>query len=302
MIYQLAGIGAGICFALSPFFSINAVKALGPARFNKWRMAIVCVMLTAMALMTGGWHENLFNWWEVIVLSSLIGIYLGDTLLFLGLKRMGPRRNSVIFALNAPMTIFLGWIFLGEQLPFSVLFGTCFITTGVITAVAFGRHKKASHTLEETQGRLLIGVSITLGAAFCQAISLILIRPAMESGIDPIAASAVRVGIAALCLWLTAVISQLKQQVSATQTVKEPMTMQYFMQISISGFLAMGLGMSLLLFGLRGGDTGVISTLSSISPVVALPILWIIMKQPPAANAWIGAILAVSGTSILFLL
>lgn len=302
MIYQLAAIGAGICFALSPFFSMNAVRALGPARFNKWRMSIVFVMLAVMGLVTGGWHADLFQWWEVIVLSSLIGIYLGDTLLFLGLKRMGPRRNSVIFALNAPITVLLGWVFLNEKLPISVLFGTCVITSGVITAVAFGRNKQSTHSFENTQGRLLVGVCITLASAFCQAISLILVRPAMESGIDPVAASAVRVGIAAFCLWLTGVISQLKNQTSDTPKEKEPMSAKYLIQISISGFLAMGLGMSFLLFGLRGGDTGVISTLSSISPVVALPILWIIMKQPPAANAWIGAILAVSGTAMLFLL
>lgn len=300
MIYQLAAIGAGICFALSPFFSVNAVKALGATRFNKWRMSIVFVMLLFMAFFTGGWSEALYQWWVVIVLSSLIGIFLGDTLLFMGLKRMGPRRNSVIFALNAPITIFLGWIFLDEKLPLSVLFGTLIITSGVITAVAFGRNRKQLHSLEETQGKLLIGVCITLASAFCQAISLILIRPAMESGIDPVAASAVRVGIAAACLWTVGYFSSLKNQQQSKDKV--PMTMKYFWQISASGFFAMGLGMSFLLFGLKGGDTGVISTLSSISPVVALPILWIIMKQPPAANAWIGAVLAVTGTATLFLL
>jgi drug/metabolite transporter (DMT)-like permease len=300
MIYQLAALGAGICFAVSPFFSINAVKALGATRFNKWRMSIVFVMLFIMSLATGAWSSELYDWWLVIVLSSLIGIFLGDTLLFLGLKRMGPRRNSVIFALNAPITIFLGWMFLDEKLPLSVLFGTLIITSGVITAVVFGRNKQQQHTLEETQGRLLMGVCITLASAFCQAISLILVRPAMESGIDPIAASAVRVGIAAVCLWLMSYIASFKP--AHKKKEKIPMTLKFFIQISASGFFAMGIGMSLLLFGLRGGDTGVISTLSSISPVIALPILWIIMKQPPAANAWIGAVLAVSGTGILFLL
>jgi drug/metabolite transporter (DMT)-like permease len=257
-------------------------------------------MLFVMAFFTGGWSEALYHWWVVIVLSSLIGIFLGDTLLFMGLKRMGPRRNSVIFALNAPITIFLGWVFLNEKLPLSVLFGTLIITSGVITAVAFGRNRKQLHSLEETQGKLFVGVCITLASAFCQAISLILIRPAMESGIDPVAASAVRVGIAAACLWTVGYFASLKKQDNAK--AKVPMTMKYFWQISASGFFAMGLGMSFLLFGLKGGDTGVISTLSSISPVVALPILWIIMKQPPAANAWIGAILAVTGTATLFLL
>ncbi len=300
MIYQLAALGAGICFALSPFFSVQAVKALGATRFNMWRMSIVFLMLATITLATDRLQPELLDWWLIIVVSSFVGIFLGDTLLFWGLKRMGPRRNSVIFALNAPITIFLGWLFLDEKLPISVLVGTIMITSGVIIAVAFGRNRKQTHALEETQGRLLIAVAITLSSALCQAISLILIRPAMESGIDPIAASAMRVGIAALCLWAVALANSYrpKQQ----KQTKVAINTRHFMQISISGFLAMGLGMSLLLFGLKGGDTGIISTLSSISPVVALPILWVIMKNPPAASAWIGAILAVSGTAALFLL
>ncbi len=299
MIYHFAALAAGLCFAVAPFFSVNAVRALGAARFNKWRMSIVFIMLLVAGLVTGGWSNVLYDWWIVILLSSLIGIFLGDTLLFLGLKRMGPRRNSVIFALNAPMTIFLGWIFLAEKLPLSVLFGTLIITSGVIIAIALGRNKGQQHALEVTQGKLLIGVCITLASAFCQAISLILIRPAMESGIDPVAASAVRVGIAAACLWSVSYFASLRH--TSKKQHKPPMTVQYFLQISASGFFAMGLGMSFLLFGLKGGDTGVISTLSSISPVAALPILWVIMKQPPAANAWIGSILAVCGTAMLFL-
>ncbi|NQZ30365.1 MAG: DMT family transporter [Oceanospirillaceae bacterium] len=299
MIYQLAALGAGLCFAVSPFFSIQAVKALGPTRFNKWRMLIVFFMLASMAIISGGWRVDLFDWWQVIIISSLIGIFLGDTLLFWGLKRMGPRRNSVVFALNAPITVFLGWMFLDEMLPLSVLIGTLIITSGVITAIAFGRKRKQQHSLEEIQGRLLIGVAITLASAFCQAISLILIRPAMESGVDPIAASALRVGIAAICLWLVAYLARLRKK---EQPAPVPITRKIFLQIAASGFFAMGIGMSLLLFGLKGGDTGVISTLSSVSPIIALPILWFIMKQPPAPNAWLGAILVVSGTSMVFLL
>ncbi|EPJ50517.1 MAG: hypothetical protein OFPI_19830 [Osedax symbiont Rs2] len=300
MIYQLAALGAGLCFALSPFFSVNAVRSLGSVRFNKWRMSVVFFMLAAMAFVTDGWRADLLDWWLGIVISSLVGIFLGDTLLFLGLKRMGPRRNTVIFALNAPMTVFLGWMFLDEKLPLSALIGALMITSGVITAVAFGRNKKQQHNLEQTQGKLLVAVSITLASALCQAFSLVILRQAMESGIDPVAASAVRVGIAALCLLLVAFIANIKNPDKAANKV--PMTPLIFLQISASGFLAMGLGMTLLLFGLKGGDTGIISTLSSISPVIALPILWLLMKQAPAANAWIGAVLAVCGTATLFLL
>jgi drug/metabolite transporter (DMT)-like permease len=300
MIYQLAAIGAGICFALSPFFSMQAVKELGPTKFNRFRMSIVFVMLLMIAIANSSLTTELLDWWLLIAASSLIGIFLGDTLLFFGLKRIGPRRNSVVFALNAPLTVLLGWLFLEESLSFYALLGTFTITTGVIIAIAFGRRTPSLHEFDSINGKLIVGVAITLGSALCQAVSLILIRPAMEAGVDSVSASMLRSGIAALCLWILAYVNFIRSSKAPTPTPK--LTLRTFINIAISGFLAMGLGMSLLLFGLKGGETGIISTLSSISPFAALPILWIVMKKRPAANAWIGAVFVVSGTSMLFLL
>ena len=48
--------------------------------------------------------------------SGLIGIFLGDTLLFFALRRLGPRRTGALFAMNAPMAALLGWAVLGEAL------------------------------------------------------------------------------------------------------------------------------------------------------------------------------------------
>ena len=51
-----------------------------------------------------------------LVLSGLIGIFLGDLLLFTAVGRLGPRRAGVLFALNAPIAALLGWLVLGETL------------------------------------------------------------------------------------------------------------------------------------------------------------------------------------------
>ncbi|MGB1239546.1 MAG: DMT family transporter [Pseudomonadales bacterium] len=295
MIYQLAALGAALCWALSSFISVKPAKALGPVRFNKWRMTIVCAMLIAMSFVTGGWRTDLFDWWLIIALSAFTGIFMGDTLLFWGLKKLGPRRNSVLFSLNAPITVLLGWLFLDERLSSGALFGTMLISSGVLIAVAYGRGQKEQHVLEETQGSLIVAVLIALSAATCQAVGVILVRPAMEAGLDPTASSAVRVGIAALCLWTMAALSKRRHTED-----KPPLTRQLVFQIAISGALGMGLGMTLLLYGLKGGDAGVISTLSSASPVLVLPILWYLTKKAPSPSAWIGAALVLVGSGVLF--
>ena len=62
---------------------------------------------------------------------------------------------------------------------------------------------------------------------------------------------------------------------------------------------AMVLGMTLLLWAIGHGDTGVATILSATTPVIMLPLLWITIRQAPAPGAWLGALLTVVGTALL---
>ena len=64
----------------------------------------------------------------------------------------------------------------------------------------------------------------------------------------------------------------------------------------------MVLGMSLLLWALGHGDTGVTTILSATTPVILLPLLWIRLRQAPTFGAWVGALLTVAGTALLLAL
>jgi drug/metabolite transporter (DMT)-like permease len=39
--------------------------------------------------------------------------------------------------------------------------------------------------------------------------------------------------------------------------------------------------------------------LSSVSPVVVLPLLWLVYRRRPAVGAWLGAALTVFGTTLI---
>ncbi|MGB0965115.1 MAG: DMT family transporter [Litorivicinus sp.] len=293
MIYELAAIGAATLWACTAIISTGPAKLLGAVHFNFFRMGIVLCMLTLVALLTGGFDASLSQHAGVLLLSGLVGIFLGDTLMFSGLRRLGPRRNQVLFATNAPIAALIGWVFLGESLGWAAIAGVGLVTAGVATAVFMGRRSDETHALEDTDGRLWIGVSLALGAALCQALGLVISRPAMEAGVDPVAASVLRVGMAFLGLTVSVLI-----QKRGLPAVPAPRVIG---QIAISGLLGMGLGMTLVQFALMGAKAGVVATLSSTSPVLILPVLWLIYRRRPAFGAWIGAILAVLGASLLFL-
>ena len=72
-------------------------------------------------------------------------------------------------------------------------------------------------------------------------------------------------------------------------------------QSIVSGFLGMALGMSLLLIALQKADAGIVATLSSTSPIMILLLIWIITKKIPTYGAWMGTVLAIIGSALIFI-
>ncbi|MGY8700643.1 MAG: DMT family transporter [bacterium] len=268
LIAELAALSAAFCWALSGLISINAIRKLGPLAFNRVRMSLVFLMLAGVSWLTGAWREFPLDTIQTLIISGLIGIFLGDTALFGSLQRLGPSRTSIIFALNAPMTVIMGWFILEEHLPWLTLFGCGIVTVGVLIAILGRRTNNEPQSMDSPQGRLSYGIALGLLAAFGQAAGSIIARPIMAEGVDPVTASAIRVGISALCLLF-------------------------------SGFLAMGVGMTLLLYGLALGDAGVVTTLSATTPVIILPLLWISTGNRPPLMAWVSAVVTLIGIALI---
>ena len=293
IIAELAALSAAFCWALSGLISISAIHKLGPLAFNRVRMSLVFLLLAGISFLTGAWREFPLGTIQTLMISGLFGIFLGDTALFGALQRLGPSRTSVIFALNAPMTVIMGWFILEEHLPWLTLLGCGIVTVGVLIAILGRRNSNEPQGMDSTQGRLRYGIVLGLLAAFGQAAGSIIARPIMAEGVDPVTASAIRVGISALCLLCVGFIP------NPLFRSKTPYTVKLIGIILFSGFLAMGIGMTLLLYGLALGDAGVVTTLSATTPVLILPMLWISTGNRPPLMAWVGAVVTLSGIVLI---
>ncbi|PWC55188.1 DMT family transporter [Azospirillum sp. TSO22-1] len=291
MLANLAALGAALCWSAGGLIAVAPVRAIGSVAFNRIRMIIVFAMLSLAATLTGGWATLDTSALAWLALSGAVGIFLGDTALFWALGRLGPRRNVVIYATNAPITALLGWLLLGEVLAPLTLLGIGLVTVGVMLAVAL---RGGSHDLESVRGPLLAGVGVCLIAALCQAGGSILAKPALTAGADPVAGAAVRVGMSGLLLWLGALRPGRRAGV-----LFAGLTPRIVALTAANGFVGLGLGMTLLMIGLKFGDAGVAATLSATSPVLILPMLWALTRQPPRPGAWIGAALAVAGVMLI---
>ncbi len=291
--YDFLALGAAACWAFSSVSSVTPARHLGAFAFTRWRMLSVALLLWAAVAFTGGWRSlaSPVSW--PLALSGLLGIFVGDTALFGAMNRLGPRRCGVLFATHAVFSAVLGMLWLGESMGLQAALGAALTLGGVMIAVMWGQHKDEDHAWERHRGHLGAGVALALLAALCQALGSFIAKPAMAAGVDPVAASALRVTVACaahfVLLWLG--LERARAQQSPTARV--------LAQTALNGFVGMGLGMTLVLLALRNGDVGMVAILSSVSPVLVLPLLWLKLGRAPAPGAWLGALMTVLGTATI---
>ncbi|UTZ26831.1 DMT family transporter [Vibrio campbellii] len=291
--YEWLALCAAFLWAVSSLISVVPAQHLGAFAYSRWRMGCTAVILSTMAWITGGWLSVSAEHITPMMASGLIGIFIGDTALFACLNRMGPRQAGLLFSCHAVFSAILGYFLFSESMTGMELIGAALVFSGVVMAIFYGRRGQASNTLEEIKGNVWIGIGLGLTAAMCQALGGIIAKPVMQTSVDPVAASAIRMisaFVAHCALWLIGA-----KVARATRTI----TWKVFGITALNGFLAMAVGMTLILYALREGNVGMVALLSSTTPIMLLPLLWVYTKKRPNRFAWFGAALAVIGTGIL---
>ena len=138
--YSLA-LTAAFAWSLASLISVDIARKLGSIAFNRIRLIIVTIMLVSYTYFTKGWGSINVNFLTAIMLSGFIGVFLGDTLLFIALKTIGPRRNNILFALAAPFTVILNIFVLKQQMSIEEIIGCFLVFVGVIVAIIYGTSK-----------------------------------------------------------------------------------------------------------------------------------------------------------------
>ncbi|MCH9780646.1 MAG: DMT family transporter [Alphaproteobacteria bacterium] len=126
-----------------PFLAFSSSKQLGAFPFNRWRMGSLALLFSAVVLLRALFTDHTtfaFPMTDVLLLllSGFVGVFLGDSALFAALRRLGPRRNAMIFSTHAPMTFFLGWLVLAQIPTTFEWIGVAMIFSGVLLAIFYG--------------------------------------------------------------------------------------------------------------------------------------------------------------------
>lgn len=291
--YDLFALAASACWACSSLLSVPPSRHLGAIAYTRWRMLMVALMLWFAALIIDPWLSISWSNFGLMALSGLIGIFIGDTAYFSASNRLGPRRAGVLFATNAFFSAFLGFFVFDERMGARTLLGAFLTLTGVMIAIFWGQRKAEDHAWEINFGHPLTGGLLGLLSALCQSVGVLVAKPVIVGGMAPLTASAIRVSVACAALFVLLWLG-----LPSARHAQEP-TRTVMWQTAFSGFVGMALGMTFLMLALRLGDLGQVAILSSVAPILTLPLLWFFLKRPPAKAAWIGALLTVVGTCLI---
>ena len=111
MIGYVLAICAAAIWSVVALSATRIVRYFGSYNYNLLRLAGIIVIFSPYVFLK--WEPLYFenSIFLAIFLSSVIGIIIGDTFLFICLKRLGPRRQALLFSMQIPFTIVLAEIF-----------------------------------------------------------------------------------------------------------------------------------------------------------------------------------------------
>jgi len=284
MLYDLAALTAAFSIAVSNIIAPSAIRQLGPVVFNAVRLSAALLAVLALVALRGSWVVPTRHHVMMLAVSSVLGIMVADSCFYAALARLGPRRTAVLYASWSAFAAVLGYLTLGETLSLVKIIGLGCIVVGVWLAILF---RQPGGLAEETHGSLRAGIVFGLLAALFAAAAVLIARPVMAAGLDPASATAMRAAIGLAGLLLMSCLPGFRRAMPKDRTV--------VMRSALSGVLGMGVGMTLVLFALTSRPVGIVSSLSSTTPVMILPLVWWTTGLRPAPAAWLGGALVVAG-------
>ena len=286
-------LGAALSWTMAALVSHRPATELGSLHFNRVRMIAATVIMGAILLMTGRSFDIPSALWWPILLSAVAGIVFGDFFLFAAMRRLGPRRSNILFATNAIFAALLGWLYLGETVDLKAGIAILLGFSGVSLAVLYGKRRDLLHQWEQVTPPLWIGVVLGLLAAICQAFGVVFVRPVMAAGADPVAVTLARTLVAAMVFWATFPLDRSRRGLPIF-----PHGRVLGLTV-LNGLFGLGIGAAMLMAALEFGSVATVTILSSTTPVMILPFIWLRTGRMPPVAAWCGAVLVVICTALI---
>ena len=296
---------ASFFWTLTPIFFAAAGRRIGAYNLNVLRLILAALFMAAIlavyAMFRGGFGMFIMPWKGYVwfVLSGLLGLVIGDIFYLLALTKLGPRRTTQVLTLAPVVPVVIAWIFLGERLSWPVCSGIALILAG-IGYITTHESNPLNRKESAEPGRFSFkGFFIAVVGSVFHGTGAVMARQAFAAApdVDPIVATSVRVISAAVIMCLIALC---RGDLSAViNTIKTPGVTSRITLAVLSGPV---IGMFFYVSAFKYAYAGVVTTLSSLSPILILPVIALRYRVRIRKEAIIGTVIALTGVAMMGLI
>lgn len=311
---ELISLGVALLWTISALAAEVATKRAGVLVLNVWRMALAFVASSLLLLATTGHALPTMagiEAWSWLLLSGLVGYFLGDWCLFNSYIVIGSRLGQLFMTLAPAFTAFFAWVMIGQTLAWSSLTAMLVTLIGIAIAVT------DSGGTEDGEPVRLKGILLGIGAALGQGLGLVMSKIGIDhftsdipteqleeyGYVIPFGSNLIRCIAGTICYFAWYLISRMRPSDSTPphlmSLVRDRKATVALLITLVSGPF---LGVALSLAAVQLTAAGIASTLMAMTPILILfPSHWL-FHQPITARAIMGALISCVGVSLFFLL
>jgi drug/metabolite transporter (DMT)-like permease len=294
---ELASLATAVCWTGSATFFSIASRRLGSVVLNRTRLllAVLFLLIThTLALGTPLPFDAAPDRWLWLGLSGVVGLAIGDAMLFQAYVLIGPRLGMLMMSAAPVMSALLALALLGERLGSLEWFGVLLTVAGIGWVVTRG----SGPLLDRHRPHYLRGLILGFGAAACQAAGLTLSKLGLGGDFPALSGVVIRMLAAFVALWGWTLV---RREIGATFT-RLSQERSALLPAVAGAIVGPFLGVWFSLIGVQLARVGVASTIMALPPVFLLPIARFVLKEEINWQAWAGTFVAMAGIALLFLI
>ena len=295
IIGETAALAAALCYSLASTTYTLAGRKIGASVSMAVSLIFSLIFLLPIHLVLLG---EVFPFstsperWLILAASSLAGFVISAIFLLRSFQYIGPRLAMLIGSTSPIFAALMAWILLGQELPAYAVAGIALVIGGVVWVVS----QDAAETFKLKSANYSNGLLTALAAAIGMGSSYVLMSAGVSDGFHAMSAAIIRTVVGIVILWLYILLrGGLRDKLRPIIT--EPRALLFLLLAGLSGPVV---GATLILLSLQFTSVGIASTLTSTTPILLIPISFLVFNEKITARAVVGTLVAIAGVAVLF--
>lgn len=280
---EILSLATAVLWALAIVLFKKSGEHVHPIALNTFKDVLAAILYLPTLYLAGLSLHQPFpaaDYW-LLIASGVIGLAIGDTLLFQSLNMIGASASALVSTLYSPFIIALGFLWLGETLTTMQLVGVAMIVAAVFEVT----YVRGPVLVPADRRRRTLGVAVGVVAMAAMAVGVVMVKPVLNR--TPLLwAVEVRMlgGVAALVLYL--IFHPRRRRILGTLLVRESRAATVASSV-VGGYIAM----MCWLGGMKFTEVSIASALNQTSTIFVMLFAAVILRER-ITPARVAAILA----------